>query len=104
MLEGGSEVRRGDTTCFLHRSLNQVFALDSGISADYSETGKGAYFSQPNSAATPTSAVRSSDRRSLPLPGAVRVRSVARYCVAYGKAGCRAEGKSGTSSEDDMRG
>lgn len=54
--------------------------------------------SHANSAATPTSAVRSPDFSALPVPGAVRLRSVERSSVAMGMAGCVAEGKKWVSS------
>lgn len=60
------------------------------------------HFSQPNRAATPTRAARSSALRLFPFPGAVIVRKVDRICEANGRAGCRAEGKRAKSSFDDM--
>jgi hypothetical protein len=55
-------------------------------------------------AATPTRAARSSGFRSLPLPGAVRLRRVDRICEEIGSAGCVAEGKRASSSFVDMMG
>ena len=60
------------------------------------------YFSQPSTAATPTSAARSSGLISFPFPGAVNVRNVDKILEAIGIAGCVADGKRGISSEVDM--
>jgi hypothetical protein len=60
------------------------------------------HFSHPSKAAMPTKAARSSERRSFPFPGAVRLRSVDRIAAAMGMAGWVAEGKRGRSSAVDM--
>jgi len=50
------------------------------------ENGK-TYFSHPSTAATPTSAARSSGLISFPFPGAVNVRNVDKILEAIGIAG-----------------
>ena len=66
------------------------------------QKGAPTHLSHPNNAATPTKAARSSDRISLPFPGAVKLRNVERICEAIGIAGCRAEGNNGVSSAADI--
>lgn len=69
--------------------------LDTTVSSSHIHA---TYRSQPRRAATPTKAVRSSARRSLPFPGTVNALSVDRICVATGIPGCVADGKNGVTS------